>query len=157
MKAIFWIGRSGLFGSLIRFFKHRGISHAEVLFSDGFSGTSDASLGGVVLYKLEPFNPLDWFVLDLPATLEQEIEVRRFFMEEAGAGYDWKGIFFSQLFRWNWASKNRWFCSEACTAALQRVYPQLLDLKPCQIDPAELAQILEDRIVKPAAIRAAVG
>lgn len=156
MKAIFWIGRSGFFGSLIRFFKHKGISHSEILFSDGYAGTSDADKGGVVLYKLDPFVSTDWYVIDLPVTLEQEVEVRRFFVEEAGAKYDWKGIFFSQVFPWNWASKTRWFCSESCTAALQRIYPQLLDLKPCQVDPASLATILEDRIVRPAAV-AAVG
>lgn len=146
MKAIFWIGKAGFFGSLIRLFKRDGISHSEILFSDGFSGTSDAAKGGIVLYKLN-FQAKDWFIIDLPCEPEEEAKVRAFFeTDEAGCKYDWRGIFFCQVFRWGWHSSTKWFCSEACLAALQRVYPALQGLKPWQVDPADLATLLEERV-----------
>lgn len=147
MKAIFWIGKVSLFGSLVRLFKRQGISHCEILFSDGYSGTSDPTKDGIVLYKAAPINPADWFVIDLPVTPEEEAKVRVFFeTDEAGCKYDWRGIIFCQVFRWGWHSSTRWFCSEACLAALQRIYPALDGIKPWYVDPADFANILEERI-----------
>lgn len=142
MKAIFWIGRSGFFGSLIRLFKHRGISHCEIMFSDGFSGTADSAKGGITLYPIA-FNPADWFVIDIPCTPAEETTVRQFFLDEAGCGYDWLGIVFCQVFHWGWGSKNKWFCSEACMTALRPLFPEFKDIKPYQVDPATLAVLLE--------------
>lgn len=142
MKAIFWIGPCGFFGTLVRAFKHRGISHCEILFSDGFSGTADPKKDGIVLYPLE-LNPVDWFVLDIPCTPEEEQKVRQFFIDEAGCRYDWLGLVLTQVFGWNWRSKTKWFCSEACATALQPVVPLLLTVTPYRLDPGELAVLLE--------------
>jgi hypothetical protein len=142
MKAIFWIGPSGFFGSLIRLFKHRGISHCEILFTDGFSGTSDSAKGGIALYPLA-INTADWFVIDIPCSLAEEAKVRQFFVDEAGCGYDWVGIVFCQVFHWTWRSETKWFCSEACLAALQPLFPELKNIRPFEVDPATLAVLLE--------------
>lgn len=146
MKAIFWIGRCGFIGSMIRLFKRGGISHSEIMFSDGMSGTSAAEKGGIVLYKID-FKPADWFIVELPCDAEEEARVRAFFeVDEAGCKYDYRGIIFSQILRWGWHSSTRWFCSESCLAALQRVYPALAGIKPWYVDPADLANILEERV-----------
>ncbi|MFA6132447.1 MAG: hypothetical protein WC869_00370 [Phycisphaerae bacterium] len=147
MKAIFWIGKVGFFGTLVRLFKRDGISHSALLFSDGFCGTSQPGRG-IVLYKLAPFNTADWFIIDLPCTPEEEARVRSFFeVDEAGCKYDWRGIAFCQVLRWGWHSNTRWFCSEACLAALQRIYTALQGLKPWYVDPADLATVLDERVV----------
>jgi hypothetical protein len=149
MKAIFWIGKCGLFGTLIRAFKRRGVSHAEIMFSDGVSGTAQPR-GGVVLRKID-FKPEDWFVLDLPCTPIQEEVVRAFFEKELGCPYDWSGIVFAQVLGWNWQSKEKYFCSEVCTAALKEIYKQLADVKPWRCDPAKELILLEERVMPPPA------
>jgi hypothetical protein len=144
MKAIFWVGKSTIFGRLIRLFKGTGSSHAEILFSDGYAGTSDKGLGGIAIYPLN-YKSHEWVSIDIPCTPEEEADVRKFFEEdEKGCGYDMKGIVFAQLFRWNIQSKDKWFCSEACTAALQRVkgLKFLHNLKPHNVDPGKLFKLL---------------
>jgi hypothetical protein len=145
MKAIFWIGKCGLAGQLIRAFKRRGVSHAEILFSDGFRGTSVPG-PGIVLRPLV-VNQEDWVIIDLPCSLAEEAEVRAFFEEEKGCGYDWSGIIFAQVFGWNWASKTKYFCSEACIAGLQKIYPCLGDVRPCRVDPARELELIVERIL----------
>ena len=148
MKAIFWIGKCGLVGTLIRAFKRRGVSHAEIMFSDGVCGTAQPN-GGVVLRHIN-FNRADWIVLDLPCTPGQEATVRGFFEQELGCPYDWSGLLFAQILGWNWQSKQKYFCSEICVAALQKAYPALAGLKPWRIDPAKELTKLEELVMPPA-------
>lgn len=146
MKAIFWIGKSGIFGRLIRFFKGTGSSHVELMFSNGYAGTSDMEKGGIVYYKID-FKPEDWYVVDIPCTTEEEAIVRKFFeVDEVGCGYDKLGIIFCQVFPWGIHSKTNWFCSEACTSALSRILYFLKGVKPYQVDPGELLDILKENL-----------
>jgi hypothetical protein len=149
MKAIFWIGKSGILGTLVRVFKGFGSNHVELLFSDGMSGTSDV-VKGICFYRLN-YLPENWIAIDIPCTPEEEAEVRKFFeVDEKGCGYDMRGIVFAQVFPWGIESKDKWFCSEACVAALQRVKSLtfLKDLKPYTIDPGELLKILVRNLKK---------
>lgn len=141
MKAIFRVDKTGLAGSLIRLFERRGISHCEIQFSDGYSGSAIPG-AGVVLRPLV-VNPADWFVIDIPCSLELESVVRQFFYDEAGCGYDWWGIVFANVLGWNWSAKNKWTCSEACTVALRPVIPGLRAVAAPCVDPATLAGLLE--------------
>lgn len=146
MKAVFWIGRSGVLGSTIRAFKRRGVSHAELLFSDGWAGTSDREKGGVVLYDLGTPAPADWVVLPLPDTINED-RARALLMGELGARYDWLGIALAQTLPWNRQNPKRWFCSEIVAAALKLAYPRtLLDVVPHQMDPAGLLDTLAERM-----------
>ena len=145
MKAIFWIGRSGALGSSIRAFKQRGVSHAELLFSDGYAGTSDREKGGVVIYQLDP-RPADWVVLDLPDTCNED-RARALIQDEVGAAYDWLGIAMAQVLPWNREDPTKWFCSEIVAAALRLAYPRTLaDVTPHQLDPAGLLDLLDERM-----------
>ena len=141
MKILFWIGRAGFFSSLIRVFKCHGISHCEIQFSDGACGTAYPGTG-IVLRSLE-VKPGDWYVIDVPCSLETESLVRQFFVAEMGCGYDIWGLVWAQVFGWNWQSKTKWFCSEACTAALVPAIPSLKSQVPCRVDPARLARLIE--------------
>ena len=146
MKVIFWIGKSSILGSAIRMFKHRGVSHSEILFTDNVSGTSDRDKGGVVLYSIPKLDPTEWVAIDIPCTIAQEAIMREFFISELGCGYDWKGILFAQMLPWGRESKDKWFCSEICTAALKLAYPHTFsDITPCEVDPAELLKLITAR------------
>ena len=149
MKALFWIGQCSLIGTLIRVFKRHGVSHAEIMFSDGVSGTSEPK-NGVVLRKID-FRPEDWFVLELPCTPIQEEVVRAFFVRELGCPYDWKGILCAQILGWNRSSPEAWFCSEICIASLQTIYKQLADVVPASVDPSKELTLLEVRVMPPEA------
>lgn len=141
MRVLFWIGKAGLFSSLIRVFKRRGISHVEIKFSDGIAGTALPGTG-IVLRPL-PEGDGDWFDIPIPCTPEQEALVRQFFLTEANCGYDWLGIIFCQVFGWTLRSKTKWFCSEACLTALLPVFPELRTTPAYRVDPAELSVLLE--------------
>lgn len=146
MKAIFWIGKSGLLGSAIRAFKHRGVSHVELLFSDGMAGTSDREKGGVVLYHLGDPDPADWITIEIPGILpDEERRIRAFIEGELGCPYDMMGIIFAQVFPWHRESPTAWFCSELVVAALKTVLPGLFPKRPCDYDPAAVLLILTER------------
>jgi len=147
MKAIFWVGKGTIFDGAIRAFKRGGVSHSEIMFSDGFCGTSYPGVG-VVLRPLV-VRPEDWVILELPCTPEEEAKVRAFFVEEAGCGYDWLGIVFAQVLGWHWQSKTKYFCSETTIAALQRIYTVLNGLKAWREDPASVLVILAERVLGP--------
>ena len=144
MKAIFWVGKVGLFGSLIRVFKHRGISHSEIQFSDGKCATALTG-SGIVLRQIT-VDPADWYVIDIPCTPEEEAQVRQFFIDADGDGYDWLGIIFAQVLGWNWSSKHNWTCSEACATALRRKFPALGRVPAACVDPAALAVMLQHEV-----------
>ena len=141
-RAAFWIGRSSLYGAAIRVIKRQGITHAELVFSDGLAVTADASMGGVVLYPFKP-SAADWLMLDLPA--DAEAPARQFVKRELGAGYDWVGIVMAQLLPFGREHPERWFCSELCTAALRWAGVVRPDVAPCRTDPAALYRLLADR------------
>lgn len=150
MKAIFWIGPCGIFGAMIRVFKRRGISHSEIMFSDGVCGTADFKVG-VTLRKLE-IRHSDWVMIDIPASPEVEALVRQVFIAEAGCKYDWSGIISAQIFGWAYQTKSRWFCSEICAAALVPAVPSLIRFRAASLDPAKLANlILDDLAARPTA------
>jgi hypothetical protein len=146
MRAIFWIGRSGILGSAIRAYKLRGVSHAELLFSDGIAGTSDREKGGVVLYDLGRPSKADWVAIDLPDHPAGEERARALIASELGAGYDWLGIALAQVLPWGRQDPRRWFCSELVAAALARAYPASMgDVIPHRLDPAGLLDLLVRR------------
>ena len=115
-RAAFWIGKSSLFGAGIRLVKGYGITHAELVFSDGMAGTSDALRGGVCLYKFDPA-PGDWLYVAIPG--QYEAKAREWFHDHQGSQYDWAGIVLAQLLGTNWQARGKRFCSESCIESLQ--------------------------------------
>jgi hypothetical protein len=138
MKAYFWIGKCNWWGSLIRAFKKRGVSHVMIVFGDGMAGTASVTQGGIVYGRAE-IRSEDWLVIDVPG---DEAPVRQFFaVDERGCGYDWWGIVFAQVLGWNMESPTKWFCSEACVSALQRI-GYFRGKKAYMIDPAGMLELL---------------
>ena len=143
MYAIFWVGKKSLFGKLISFWKKTNITHMELLFSNGYIGTSDNNKNGIV-YEPFKFDVQNWKFIQIPVTKEEEELIKIFFTdEEKGCGYDWKGIILEQVFNLNMESKTNWFCSEACIAALQKIFKDLKKYKPYEVSPEEAYTILK--------------
>lgn len=120
MKIAFNKNSPGLFDSLIRGWTGSPYSHCELLFDDGVSYSS-MNWVGTRFIKFEPHNKFYWDILDLPTTKDEDIVIHEFCIFELGCRYDWWGIIASQIIKMARSSKNKWFCSEICTAALQRV------------------------------------
>lgn len=122
-------GKGQLFNRLIRLWTGSMYSHCEIVMPDGRWLSASAMDGGVrakhIEQKLEHWEliPVPWAN---PSVIEDVFEIHQ------GKGYDWAGIFLSQLFATGLHSKHRMFCSEFCAAALgfhgigQRFSPVLL-------------------------------
>lgn len=120
-------GIAGGYNYAVRAWTSSPYSHVELIFSDGWAGSSSFADGGVRLKRIE-FDPARWDFIDLPAALEPA--ARAWFELHAGAPYDLLGNLqfvlapFGQIER-------AWFCSEACAAALGM-------LEPWRYDPGTL-------------------
>jgi hypothetical protein len=135
LKAAFYRGTrpgmAGLYNRAVRWWTKSPYSHIELVFSDGLAGSASFADGGVRLKQIE-FSPERWDFIELPAHLEPA--ARAWFEQHSGAGYDLLGNlqFILALFG---NSRERWFCSEACAAALG--LPE-----PWRYDPGTLASAL---------------
>ncbi|MCS7317744.1 MAG: hypothetical protein NZZ41_05490 [Candidatus Dojkabacteria bacterium] len=150
ISVIFYKAEGGLFSKLIRFYKRTPYSHCEILFSNGFCGTSSEICQGVYYYipDKKTLSEEYWDFIDIECDAEEETKMKDIFLyEECGCGYDWLGIFFCQVFPWGRQHSSKWFCSEICTYALKRIHhlkPVFENLKPHYIDPGELYEILSE-------------
>lgn len=117
-------------------------SHSELVFSDGMTFSSDEADNGT-RWKEKIENPADWDFIDIPCTEAEENRVRKFCDGELNCKYDKKGILFSFLpIPVGWQSKDRWFCSEICVAALQQI-GLLVGVTPASVAPSRLHKLLQ--------------
>lgn len=145
MKVIFKKNGKSIFAKIIRVWTLSKYSHVELVFSDGMAFSSDEADNGT-RYKKIDINDTDWDVLNIPCTPEQERYVRDFCDEENGLKYDKIGICFSFLpIPIGWQSANKWFCSEFCTAAVQRI-GYLVGYTPARISPKKMFKFLSKEL-----------
>ncbi|WP_454255192.1 hypothetical protein [Pseudomonas sp. Marseille-Q8238] len=121
-------GKGRLFNRLIRIWTGSIYSHCELVMPDGRWLSASAMDGGVRAKRIEQ-TPGHWDLIPLPWANADHIE--SVFARHQGQGYDWAGIFLSQLLSTGLHSERRMFCSEFCAAALgytgaQRFSPVLL-------------------------------
>ena len=122
MKLALYKGHGNALDKLIRFVTRSEYSHCEIVI-DGVCLSSSPRDGGV-RSKYINLATGHWDVIDIKG---DEWMVLAWFHEQEGAGYDWIGLirtvvpFFPH-------SGSKWFCSEACGAALgfdaSRLSPQ---------------------------------
>lgn len=127
---------TGFFAWLIRWWTKCDYAHVEFRFSNGRHWGAVAGLGSRWLSPREP-------QLTLPITCEpwEEALLSDWCEEEAACPYDWKGIFFAQFLNRARATKDAWFCSEACTAGLVYLHKLPGWLEPCTVSPGRLLRI----------------
>ena len=83
--------------------------------------SSHPNLGGVAIRDLKPLSEnWDYYKLDLPElTEEQQMVLWTYIYKQLDTGYDWKGIFLSQFFKFGLNADSKWFCSEIVAKLLQ--------------------------------------
>lgn len=124
-------GRGTLFNRLVRLWTRSKYSHCELVLADGRWLSASAMDGGVRAKHIE-LNLEHWDLIPLPWADYRQIA--RVFRASAGQGYDFFGLFGSQLLPVGLHSRHRWFCSEFCAAALGFPMPQ-------RYSPAQLGEV----------------
>lgn len=141
-------GLPGLFNSAVRWWTHGPYSHCEVVLwrlADGRAVCgSSSNLDGGVRRKIIDLDPARWDVVDVPWA--NQSAAMRWFAEHEGTPYDTAGLF-GFVWRRGDGDRGKWYCSEACAAALG------LD-EPWRFDPNTLAAVIRSmgRLVRPVSI-----
>ena len=126
-------GKGTLFNRLIRLWTRSIYSHCELVMPDGRWLSASAMDDGVRGKRIE-LNREHWDLIPLPwADARQILDV---FKLTEGFGYDFFGLFGSQLLPVGLHSRRRWFCSEFCAAALGFPMPQ-------RYSPAQLGEVVQ--------------
>lgn len=108
-------GVAGIYSHGVKIITKSKYSHCEIIFEkDGLSASSSFTDGGV-RFKDIAYTSGDWDIVDLPGL--DETTAREWFQEHEGLKYDLLGnVHF--IFSVVGNEKRKWFCSEACAAAL---------------------------------------
>ena len=111
-------GVAGLYNRLGRLVDAGKYSHCEIVFSNGISASSSFMDHGVRFKQIGYSSIGNWDFLHIP---DQdglvEISALNWFRRHEGKAYDiWGNIRFATNFARD--SSDKWFCSEACMAAL---------------------------------------
>jgi hypothetical protein len=122
VKMAFYKGQGNFFDVLVRFVTRSEYSHCEIVI-DGVCWSASPRDGGIRRTSIN-LQTGHWDVIDIQG---DESATEFWFLCREGAGYDWIGLirtvipFFPH-------SESKWFCSEACGAALglnaSRLSPQ---------------------------------
>lgn len=126
-------GRGTLFNRLIRLWTRSKYSHCELVLPDGRWLSASAMDSGVRAKHIE-LNLEHWDLI--PLHWADYRQIARVFRANAGQGYDFFGLFGSQLLPVGLHSRRRWFCSEFCAAALGFPMPQ-------RYSPAQLGEVVQ--------------
>ena len=123
--------------------------HIEIIIKDKwiYSGTE----GGIIITELKPLTDKNYDYYDLTTpnlTTEQEKILFDYIESQKGSGYDWLGIFLSQILPFDRESSDKWFCSEIVAKLLQMMYvEEFLDKKPNTLSPADIFNIIKPKLI----------
>jgi hypothetical protein len=119
-------GLPGAYNRLVRWWTRSPYSHVELLFLGGRESASSSYMDGGVRFKSIDFNPALWDFVDLPVTAEVAADAYLWFIDHAGDAYDLLGNLHFVVSAIG-DDKRKWFCSEACAAALGMPNPERFD------------------------------
>jgi hypothetical protein len=138
LTVAFFRGRGGWYNRLVRLWTWSRYSHCELMLSGSQYLTTDPHNGVHIHTSLGDAD--NWDKVTLPITEEERRDIQAFILDEIGSGYDWKGIFLSQVVGLRREHPDNWFCSELCAAVLKRSTCGLALLRdrPCEYSPASL-------------------
>jgi hypothetical protein len=119
MQLALYKGRTRLFDRAVQWWTRSPYSHCELVFSTDNRGVSvcgsSSYLDGGVRIKHMALDPAKWDLLELPGL--SDAQVRHWFVVHDGQRYDLIGLF-GFVLPFVRESQTRWFCSEACAAAI---------------------------------------
>lgn len=117
MKVAFYKAKYGnIYDKLISIYTKSKYSHCEVVFENNLFVSSSPRDNGVRKTTITDLSHWDIFYLDLK---EQDSYYFNKCTKLFGRKYDWIGIFFSQLLKFNIESKKKFYCSEFCSFVLE--------------------------------------
>lgn len=116
-------GLPGIYNRLVRWWTRSQYSHVELIMPWGAAASSSAMDGGVRFKQID-FDPAKWDFVDLPIDLASAAE--DWFNRHYGQPYDYLGNAHFVLSAIG-DDKRKWFCSEACAAALGMPDPERFD------------------------------
>lgn len=112
-------GRSRLFDRAVQWWTRSPYSHCELVFSTDSHGVSTCGsssyLDGGVRVKHMVLDPARWDLLELPGF--SPTDARQWFVDHDRQRYDVMGLF-GFVLPFMRDDRSRWFCSEACAAAI---------------------------------------
>lgn len=133
--------KHSLFSWLISWWTKSIFVHCEIVLAGGTMISAVEKRGVRIIYTLDEFSEKSWELVEITMTEKQETDIYTWCLGELGCKYDWAGILFCQVFKFGRQHKDKWFCSEFCTAALQQA-GWLQGVKPYQQCPGKLYQLL---------------
>ncbi len=148
MKFAFSKNGVGIFSRLICLWTWSKYHHVEAIFSDGttFGALQDGDMS--TNYQIgKVYDPHYWDFIEVPCTKEQEEIIRKWCDSEVSCKYDWNGIILSQILGLRRSDANKWFCSEICTAMLQKI-GYFVNIIPCTISPKKFYNLLNTTFSK---------
>jgi len=127
-------------GKIIRFFTRGKYSHAAVRLDSGeiYEAVTKEGVRKLMGIKyIEGKNKIDVYTLNVPLNKINELNMRDFLDKQIGKKYDYWMVlgFVIKSTRQGRKSRNRWYCSELCAAALEKAGIQLLITQPWKISP----------------------
>jgi hypothetical protein len=120
MQIAFYKAPGKFIDRAIRWWTKGKYSHCELVFSNGDWFSADAWQNKVRFERVRP-NPEHWDIVDLAVTLKEELLIRAWCDSQEGKGYDYIGVVLTQVLSLDIEDPKRYFCSELCVAALQRI------------------------------------
>lgn len=138
MELVFYKGKGKIWSSLVRWWTGSKYSHCELVLSDGTWISADPKAGRVRYTWQDISN--DWDRVEIKVTERQELIIRAWLDAQIGKKYDWCGILLSQVFTLGTDNPVRYFCSELCVEALQRI-GKLSGVVSHRVDPGMLARM----------------
>jgi hypothetical protein len=131
-----------IINSSIQWWTKSKFFHVAVLL-DGYWYTA-LPLGGV--QKLKEIDLEEFEIIEIKHRKlhpEQHDIMLDYLNDQIGIEYDWRGILFSQVFKFGINSSSKWFCSEFVVKILQLMYvKEVFDELPNKVSPARLYWLL---------------
>lgn len=119
--------RDKLISSAVKTVTKGKYDHAEIIFSDGRTGTSSLDGGGVQIVYGKKHPPEHWHVVPLDPARFSENKAWEWYRKHRGDKFDVWAVFGFMWPYWRRDHPNRWFCSEAAAAALRIADPWRFD------------------------------
>ena len=140
MMVAFFRGPGDIFTALIKLVSRGPFSHTELVFSDGrWIGASGRGDEKGVRWAIAPTSLANWVFVSVPASEEQEREVRRLAISQIGQPFDVWGVV-SHLIPWTEPHKG-FYCTNFIVRLMHAV--GLWMNIPVHITPSDLFRRLQ--------------